>query len=65
MPVAPHLARVAGGVKTARSMLDYGANGVWTIEVHDSAVFVVVDEKGNDHFETVSAAPAPAPVAMR
>jgi fumarate hydratase, class I len=36
---------------------------VWKIEVRDFPAFIVVDDKGNDFFETVSA-PA-TPVAMR
>jgi fumarate hydratase, class I len=59
-------ARLAQDCITKVEVLEYpelGMEAVWRIEVHDFPAFIVVDDKGNDFFETVSA-PA-TPVAMR
>jgi fumarate hydratase class I len=58
-------ARLAQDCITKVEVLEYpelGMEAVWRIEVHDFPAFIVVDDKGNDFFETVSA-PA-TPVAM-
>jgi fumarate hydratase, class I len=59
-------ARLAQDCITKVEVLEYpelGMEAVWKIEVHDFPAFIVVDDKGNDFFETVSA-PA-TPVALR
>jgi fumarate hydratase class I len=59
-------ARLAQDCITKVEVIEYpelGMEAVWKIEVRDFPAFIVVDDKGNDFFETVSA-PA-TPVAMR
>jgi fumarate hydratase class I len=59
-------ARLAQDCITKVEVLEYpelGMEAVWKIEVRDFPAFIVVDDKGNDFFETVSA-PA-TPVALR
>ena len=58
-------ARLAQDCITKVEVIEYpelGMEAVWKIEVRDFPAFIVVDDKGNDFFETVSA-PA-TPVAM-
>jgi fumarate hydratase class I len=58
-------ARLAQDCITKVEVLEYpelGMEAVWRIEVRDFPAFIVVDDKGNDFFETVSA-PA-TPVAL-
>jgi fumarate hydratase class I len=50
-------ARLALECITSVDVIEYpelGMEAVWKIEVHDFPAFVVVDDKGNDFFETVS-----------
>jgi fumarate hydratase class I len=59
-------ARLAQDCITKVEVIEYpelGMEAVWKIEVRDFPAFIVVDDKGNDFFETVSA-PA-TPVAVR
>jgi len=59
-------AKLAQDCITKVEVIEYpelGMEAVWKIEVRDFPAFIVVDDKGNDFFETVSA-PA-TPVAMR
>ena len=59
-------ARLAQDCITKVEVIEYpelGMEAVWKIDVRDFPAFIVVDDKGNDFFETVSA-PA-TPVAMR
>jgi fumarate hydratase class I len=59
-------ARLAQDCITRVEVIEYpelGMEAVWKIEVRDFPAFIVVDDKGNDFFETVSA--AATPVAMR
>jgi fumarate hydratase class I len=59
-------ARLAQDCITKVEVVEYaelGMEAVWKIEVRDFPAFIVVDDKGNDFFESVSA-PA-TPVALR
>jgi fumarate hydratase, class I len=50
-------ARLAQDCITSVEVLEYpelGMEAVWKIEVHDFPAFIVVDDKGNDFFESVS-----------
>ena len=50
-------ARLAQDCITKVDVIEYaelGMEAVWKIEVHDFPAFIVVDDKGNDFFETVA-----------
>ena len=60
-------ARLAKDCITNVEVLEYpelGMEAVWKIEVQDFPAFIVVDDKGNDFFDLVSAA-AGIPVSLR
>ena len=55
-------ARLAQDCITKVEVLEYaelGMEAVWKIEVQDFPAFIVVDDKGNDFFEQISAAGTP------
>jgi fumarate hydratase, class I len=58
-------ARLAQDCITSVEVLEYpelGMEAVWKIEVHDFPAFIVVDDKGNDFFDSVS---RPVDIAKR
>ncbi len=62
-------ARLAQDCIRKVEVLEYpelGMEAVWRIEVEDFPAFIVIDDKGNDFFDLVNAAPFPGtPVSLR